>query len=281
MVAKLDTLVRSQEQFVADASHQLRHPADRASPPAREPRPRRRPPPASPSSRARSTEVERLSRARRRPAHARARRPRSQQHRSRADFGAVVDERVAAWSALADERDVQLQAQLDAGLAALVTPGRIEQVLDNLLANALDVVARRQRRSPSPPTRADGWVELHVIDEGPGMNADERERAFDRFWRAGDGGDGFGLGLAIVERLVARRRRRDRTPPSGLRRPRRRHAAAAGSDEGRRFDARRAVTSARCAIPTARDFRADSQPLSARRALAMTATSIPSCNRAP
>ena len=34
------------------------------------------------------------------------------------------------------------------------------------------------------------------------MNADERTRAFDRFWRARDGGDGFGLGLAIVERLL-------------------------------------------------------------------------------
>ena len=34
------------------------------------------------------------------------------------------------------------------------------------------------------------------------MNADERKRAFDRFWRARDGGDGFGLGLAIVERLL-------------------------------------------------------------------------------
>ena len=41
-----------------------------------------------------------------------------------------------------------------------------------------------------------------MIDEGPGMNADERKRAFDRFWRARDGGDGFGLGLAIVERLL-------------------------------------------------------------------------------
>jgi len=86
---------------------------------------------------------------------------------------------------------------------ALATPGRLEQVLDNLLANALDV---------SPPGTAitvsavveDGWVELDVADEGPGMSADERDRAFDRFWRAtGREGEGSGLGLAIVWRLAA------------------------------------------------------------------------------
>jgi signal transduction histidine kinase len=34
------------------------------------------------------------------------------------------------------------------------------------------------------------------------MSREEIARAFDRFWRAGQGEDGFGLGLAIVERLV-------------------------------------------------------------------------------
>jgi two-component system sensor histidine kinase QseC len=35
------------------------------------------------------------------------------------------------------------------------------------------------------------------------MSADDREHAFERFWRSpGSGGDGFGLGLAIVEQLA-------------------------------------------------------------------------------
>jgi signal transduction histidine kinase len=42
---------------------------------------------------------------------------------------------------------------------------------------------------------------VHVVDEGPGLTDEERERAFDRFWRAGPG-EGSGLGLAIVRRLV-------------------------------------------------------------------------------
>ena len=48
-------------------------------------------------------------------------------------------------------------------------------------------------------------VEVHVIDEGPGLSDEERQRAFDRFWRASrEGGSlgGSGLGLAIVQKLV-------------------------------------------------------------------------------
>ena len=65
------------------------------------------------------------------------------------------------------------------------TAGRIEQVLDNLLANALEV-------SPAGTSidvtaaRAAVWVEIHVLDQGPGMSSDEIARAFDRFWRAED-----------------------------------------------------------------------------------------------
>ena len=62
-----------------------------------------------------------------------------------------------------------------------VQPQRLAQVLDNLVANALE----------APPdgvtvtVRAAGEAELHVPDDGPGMTPEQRDRAFDRFWRAG------------------------------------------------------------------------------------------------
>ena len=40
-----------------------------------------------------------------------------------------------------------------------------------------------------------------MIDEGPGLTSEQRERAFDRFWRASVN-PGSGLGLAIARRLV-------------------------------------------------------------------------------
>jgi signal transduction histidine kinase len=77
----------------------------------------------------------------------------------------------------------------------------VAQVLDNLVANALD-------HAPGGSTitvavrPAGGWIELHVLDEGPGLTPEQRARAFDRFWRGGSGHGGSGLGLAIVRRLV-------------------------------------------------------------------------------
>jgi signal transduction histidine kinase len=117
-------------------------------------------------------------------------------------LGPLVEERTEAWSALAAESDVDLRLELEGDLTALATEGRVEQVLDNLLANAIDA-------SPAGATitvstlSANGWAELHISDEGPGLSEAERSRAFDRFWQAHEGRDGFGLGLAIVQRLTA------------------------------------------------------------------------------
>jgi K+-sensing histidine kinase KdpD len=71
------------------------------------------------------------------------------------------------------------------------------------------VIRRTARRWPQGATirvttaRHNGCVELHVVDEGPGLGAAARARAFDRFWHAGAAGEGSGLGLPIARRLVA------------------------------------------------------------------------------
>ncbi len=56
-----------------------------------------------------------------------------------------------------------------------------------------------------PGERRDGTVEVHVIDQGHGMTAEQRAHAFDRFWRGSSSRGqlgGSGLGLAIVQKLV-------------------------------------------------------------------------------
>ena len=118
------------------------------------------------------------------------------------DVDAALRDRSVVWLPVAADRDVWLRLEAAPTPAVLALPGSVEQVLDNLIANAVEVapagstiVLRSQRAGDS--------VEIHVIDEGPGMAPEQREHAFDRFWRAtASGHDGFGLGLAIVERLV-------------------------------------------------------------------------------
>jgi two-component system, OmpR family, sensor kinase len=81
-------------------------------------------------------------------------------------------------------------------------PVRVEQALGNLVDNALAHDAPSVRLSARPG--ADGLVELHVTDDGPGFPEDFVAHAFDRFTRADEarGRGGTGLGLAIVD-LIA------------------------------------------------------------------------------
>ncbi len=116
------------------------------------------------------------------------------------DVRHVVEGRAEAWAALAEERDVRIAVSVD-GERALGTPGRLEQVLDNLLNNALEVAPAGSSIDLVVQRQADE-VAIRVCDAGPGMTEDERARAFDRFWRVDQGASGFGLGLAIVRQLV-------------------------------------------------------------------------------
>ncbi|MGH9126879.1 MAG: ATP-binding protein [Acidimicrobiales bacterium] len=120
------------------------------------------------------------------------------------DVGAIVAERRDAWAALAEEGGVTLVWEAsDRPVGAWFVGGHLEQILDNLLANALEASGSGQHVRLR--VRGDGHrVEVHVEDEGRGMAAEEREHAFDRLWRGAHSkpGSGSGLGLAIVRQLA-------------------------------------------------------------------------------
>lgn len=122
------------------------------------------------------------------------------------DLAQLVNERVAAWSPLAQERHIQLLTSSGQGRVA-ATAGHLEQVLDNLLANALDVTPSEGNITVSI-RRHHNRVRLEVIDSGPGMTPAQRANAFRRFWTQTadnpslDSTSGSGLGLAIVHRLI-------------------------------------------------------------------------------
>jgi signal transduction histidine kinase len=198
-VEQLDGLLHSQQEFVADASHQLRTPLtalrlrlenlerDVAADAQRD-------------LEAALAEVERLARlvdGLLVLARADATKPAPEP----VDLAVVARGRVEHWSLQASERGVELAEDVPAGLQGLATPGALEQVLDNLFSNAL-AVSQRGSTIHLVGRDAGEKVELRVADEGPGMGAEQRARAFDRFWRAGPAGTGTGLGLAVVHRLV-------------------------------------------------------------------------------
>jgi signal transduction histidine kinase len=129
----------------------------------------------------------------------------------------VIRERVAAWQPVAADREVWLGARVSGRLWAAIGAGHLEQILDNLLANALDAtsmddtvtVSAEVAGAGSAPVadavaaagHADGGVRVVVADDGPGMSPADRDRAFGRFTTSSPGGTG--LGLAIVHRLAS------------------------------------------------------------------------------
>ncbi|MFF3938353.1 HAMP domain-containing sensor histidine kinase [Streptomyces phaeofaciens] len=117
----------------------------------------------------------------------------------------IVTERLSVWRPAADERGVTiaLRGSADDRPSVLASPGHLDQVLDNVLSNALEVSPDGAAITVRTESRGDKVV-LSVLDEGPGMSDAEKPRAFDRFWRGQGltGRSGSGLGLAVVKQLV-------------------------------------------------------------------------------
>lgn len=118
------------------------------------------------------------------------------------DLATIVRDRVEHWSPLADERGVSLTASMPVTMSVLAVAGAVEQIIDNLVDNALEVSPCGGQLMLTIEAGHEDVV-LHVIDDGPGLTQAERAAAFDRFWRGADAAPGgSGLGLAIVRQLV-------------------------------------------------------------------------------
>jgi two-component system sensor histidine kinase TctE len=102
-----------------------------------------------------------------------------------------------------------LQKQIDLGfeqsqIPAMITGNaeRLREMLYNLLDNAIRYTQNRGQVTMSVHV-TDTAVDLHLIDNGPGVSVNERDKIFDRFHRiVGSGQEGSGLGLAIVKEIA-------------------------------------------------------------------------------
>lgn len=121
------------------------------------------------------------------------------------DLAELVQARLAHAALKAEEDGLELSLQAPDSLPVRADRLAVESVIGNLVENALRYTPRGGQVAVQ--IEADGGeVELTVADDGPGIAADQRARAFERFWRGDQAGriGGTGLGLAIV-REAARR----------------------------------------------------------------------------
>jgi two-component system, OmpR family, sensor histidine kinase BaeS len=117
------------------------------------------------------------------------------------DLRTLIRDTAAAFQPQADAASVTLAVEATEDFPWLeVDPGRIRQVLSNLMANAL-------RYTPAGGivsvhyTQEDRSAFIEVRDTGPGIPAEELTYIFERFHKSTDSG-GMGLGLAIAKHLV-------------------------------------------------------------------------------
>ncbi len=126
------------------------------------------------------------------------------------DLVPVVQQAAAAFEPLAEAEGVQLVLETPTAVpTVLADPDRLQQVLANLIANALRHVGQGNGQMATLHLRlatVDDAVQVQVADNGPGLSPEAQAHAFDRFWRADNSRTrdqgGSGLGLAICRGIV-------------------------------------------------------------------------------
>jgi signal transduction histidine kinase len=204
MAGRLEALVHGHRAMLADASHQLRTPltalrlrldllaADSG-------------PAAAAELAGAQEEIARLSRLVD-GLLATARAEAVTEQLEQIDVTDTVSERVAAWQPVADGNGVKLLTEEPTTRLAGSVPrvalgaGHLEQILDNLIDNAIEAVGEEGGTVRVSVARSEIGTTLTVADDGPGMTPHERSRAFLRYTTGSQ--NGTGLGLAIVHRLV-------------------------------------------------------------------------------
>jgi signal transduction histidine kinase len=206
MLARIDAAFTAQQQFLADASHELRNPlaiirtnADLAltdeDPQVEELR----------------QAVVVVKRASDRMARlvddllALARRESPTFAIEQVDLGGAVTEASEEFLAPAEARGIVLDRAIAPGVVVMGDGDALKRAVANLLENAVRLAPTGSRiRLAVGSERGLAWVA--VSDEGPGIAAEQQPRVFDRFWRAdkarsrADGGTG--LGLSIVRQIA-------------------------------------------------------------------------------
>jgi two-component system NtrC family sensor kinase len=119
------------------------------------------------------------------------------------DLNQVIDDALAFLAREAMFRNVTVEKALDDSLPLIKTDqAQLQQVLLNLINNALDAAPEGKGRV-TVTTRRDGrHLEVAVHDNGPGVAPEIKDRIFDPFFTTKQPGKGTGLGLSISHSLV-------------------------------------------------------------------------------
>jgi len=116
---------------------------------------------------------------------------------SRFDLALLIETSVH-WVLRAERQHVDVQYRSPPGLEIKSRKGHLQQILVNLIQNAVDVMEGQEQARLEIECRQDGeQVLISVRDSGPGMTAETLSKVFDPFFTTKPVGKGTGLGLSI------------------------------------------------------------------------------------
>ncbi len=123
------------------------------------------------------------------------------------DLSSVVRQSVSICDHLIERGGIELGIELDPELPAIqAVAGQLEQVLINLITNAVHAVESGGKVVVSARIDGPAAVVIEVADSGPGIPEADRERVFEPFFTTKPDGKGTGLGLPIVRNIVEQHR---------------------------------------------------------------------------
>ncbi|HZU82248.1 MAG TPA: ATP-binding protein [Polyangiaceae bacterium] len=100
-------------------------------------------------------------------------------------------------------RDVQIDASFEGDGHIECVPEEFNQVVSNLVQNAVEAVPEGAGRVQVRGFCEDGFVSLAVADNGPGIRPEDQAKIFTPFFSTKAPGRGMGMGLTIARRVVA------------------------------------------------------------------------------
>lgn len=126
---------------------------------------------------------------------------------SRISLVGLVHEVVESLRPVAAQKIIALEASLsEPSILVWADRDKINQVLMNLIGNAIKFTPTQGRVTLSASRNGNGSVQVSVSDTGPGIPQNEKEKIFDKFYQIAQVGEtkpkGTGLGLAICRALV-------------------------------------------------------------------------------
>lgn len=204
MVESVSTTVQRQQEFLADASHQLRNPIASTRLAVENLQPHLdEDPVAEQTYRDAIDDVERMTavvegllaatRLQTRPAQV-------------STVREALGSRERHWRAVCDDAGLPLDVSLaDLDHSVLEPTGGMAAAVDELLSNAVRLSGATRLRVEGGADPDSGGYRLAVVDDGHGLTPDERDRATQRFWRSPrvQNVTGTGLGLTILTQVLA------------------------------------------------------------------------------